>query len=136
MKKKSSSWLLVSVVMGGAAVLLAAAMASLLAYGIVSEFVTRDLAEILVPVIIAVSVFVTSLISGANSGQQGRGLAALCSAGVYFLLCVLAKVLVFPGNTQYLLRNFIACAAAAICAVVVSAQWNGRKKKVYTRKKR
>ena len=136
MKKKRKFSMLMPILLGLTAAVLAAALASLLAYGIVSEFVTRNLAEVLVPALIATSVFAMSFVAAKSVDAQGRGVAALCCSGVYFLTCVLAKLIFFPGNTQYLLRNFAVCTIAAVAAVLVSGVGYSRRKNIRARKRR
>ena len=133
-KNKKTNGVILVVICGLTSLVLAAALAALIAYGITTEFITQDLAEILTPVIIAVAVFAAALFA-VNSMNQNQKLAgALSVACIYFLSCVIIKLSLFPGSTNHMLRNLIICILAALGAWMLCGR-RGKRKTAYAAKR-
>ena len=113
----------IAILIGGVlAIFLAASLAALVAYCIVTELITQQFAAGAVPIIIAISVFVAALVASVNASQPHKIVAALGSAGIYMIACILVKLAFFPGSIDNMLRNVIICFAAAFAAALLGSR--------------
>ena len=134
-KKKNGSLLSV-LILGLAAIMIAVVLSCAVAYCVTSEYITQESASGAVPVVIAVSVFASAVIAASRAEPNVKLLSALGVAAVYLAVCIAMKLAMFPGTTEFLLRNVLVCAAAALAAGIIGGRAGKRKPKQYAKRRR
>jgi len=109
-------------------------LSALCALGITGEILPLDAEAFLIPVIVLLSVFLPAYVILKIGAGGSRLLCGIGIASVYLLICVLGKLLLFPGRMDGVLRNLLCAMAGGFSAALMAAHPKARHRARYRRR--